>query len=65
MSASGEPERERSIEDVMWARVERRRAKIRAEIRRNRAGGHKVPTWVMAAVLGAILAGWIFLIVTS
>jgi hypothetical protein len=65
MSSSGKPERERSIEDVMWARVERRRAKIRAEIQRNRAGGHKVPTWVMAAVLGVILAGWIFLIVTS
>ncbi|MFG1604394.1 hypothetical protein [Actinoplanes sp. NPDC049265] len=60
-----ERESERSIEDVLWGRVERRRAKIRAEIQRNRAGGHKVPTWVMAAVLGVILAGWLWLIITS
>jgi hypothetical protein len=57
--------RERTVQDVMWGRVERRRARIRAEIQRNRAGGHKVPTWVMAAVLGVLLAGWIYLIVTS
>jgi hypothetical protein len=57
--------RERTVQDVMWGRVERRRDRIRAEIQRNRAGGHKVPTWVMAAVLGVILAGWVYLIVTS
>ncbi|GLZ00624.1 hypothetical protein Acsp02_78760 [Actinoplanes sp. NBRC 103695] len=62
-SSSGK--RERTIEDVMWARVSRRRERIRAEIQRNRAGGHRVPTWVMAAVLGVILAGWLYLIVTS
>ena len=47
------------------SRVERKRDRIRAEIRRNRAGGHRVPTWVLAAVLGAFLLGWICLIATS
>lgn len=56
---------ERTIEDVMWGRVERRRARLRDEIKRNRAGGHKVPTWVLAAVLGVIVAGWLYLIITS
>lgn len=65
-SSSPPPDkRERTIEDVMWARVARRRARIRAEIQRNRAGGHRVPTWVLAAVLGVILAGWLYLIITS
>ncbi|GGQ63206.1 hypothetical protein [Couchioplanes azureus] len=54
---------ERTVEDVMWQRVERRRERIRNEIRRNREGGHKVPTWVLAAVLGALLLGWLYLIV--
>jgi hypothetical protein len=56
---------ERTFEDVMWGRVERKRERIRAEIRRNREGGHKVPTWVLALILGLLLAGWLFLIVTS
>ena len=54
--------RERTVQDVMWGRVERRRARIRAEIQRNRAGGHKVPTWVLATILGLILLGWLYLI---
>jgi len=61
----GQPKRERSLEDVMWGRVERKRERIRAEIKRNREGGHKVPTWVLATVLGLLLAGWIYLIITS
>jgi flagellar motor component MotA len=71
MSQHSEPgrppaaKRERSVEDVMWRRVERKRERIRAEIERNRKGGHKIPTWVLAAVLGLILAGWIYLIITS
>jgi hypothetical protein len=65
MNEEQSEKRERTVQDVMWGRVERRRARIRAEIQRNRAGGHKVPTWVMAAVLGVLLAGWIYLIVTS
>jgi uncharacterized membrane protein YGL010W len=44
-------------------RLERRRDKIRAEIERNREGGHKVPTWVLAAVLGLFVLGWILLFV--
>jgi len=58
-------EPERTAEDVAWGRVQRKRERIRSEVRRNRAGGHKVPTWVMAAALGVILAGWIYLLVTS
>jgi hypothetical protein len=44
--------------------MERRRERIRAEIRRNREGGHKIPTWVLAAVLGLVVIGWIWLAVT-
>ncbi|GID28400.1 hypothetical protein [Paractinoplanes brasiliensis] len=47
------------------SRFERRRERIRAEIRRNREGGHRVPTWVLAVILGAFLVGWVLLIVTS
>lgn len=55
---------ERTPEQVTWGRLERRRERIRAEIRRNREGGHKIPTWVLAALLGLILLGWLYLIVT-
>jgi hypothetical protein len=53
---------ENTPEQVTWGRLERRRERIRAEIRRNREGGHKIPTWVLAAVLGLFVAGWIWLI---
>jgi hypothetical protein len=56
---------ERTAEDVMWGRVQRKRERIRAEIVRNRAGGHKIPTWVLAAVLGLFVVGWLVLLVTS
>jgi hypothetical protein len=46
------------------SRLDRRRERIRDEIKRNREGGHKIPTWVLAAVLGLFVAGWIWLIVT-
>jgi hypothetical protein len=59
------PRPERSTEDVLLRRLVRRRDRIRAEIQRNRAGGHRVPTWVLAAVLGLILLAWLYLIVTS
>jgi hypothetical protein len=55
---------ERTSEQVTWGRLERRRERIRAEIRRDRAGDHKIPTWVLAAVLGLVVAGWIYLIAT-
>jgi len=58
-------QRERTVEDVMWGRVQRKRDRIRAEIARNRAGGHRIPTWVLAVVLGLLLLGWAYLIVTT
>ena len=45
------------------SRLEKRRAKIRAEIERNRRGEFKIPTWVLAVALVAFVAGWIALIV--
>jgi hypothetical protein len=56
---------ERTPADVRWARVERKRERIRAEIERNRAGTHKVPTWVLAALLGLVILAWIILVITS
>lgn len=62
MTSPDQPQPERSAADVRWSRINRKRDRIRAEIRRNREGGHRIPTWVMAAVLGVILLGWIYLI---
>jgi len=57
---------ERSFEDVMWGRLERKRARIRAEIKRNREGGpHPVPTWVLVAVLALLVLGWLYLLFTG
>jgi hypothetical protein len=42
-------------EDVR-GRVDRRRDNIIAEIEQNRRGEHRVPTWVLAFVLVAIVA---------
>jgi hypothetical protein len=53
---------ERSAEDVMWGRVERRREKIRTQVWHARHGKHKVPTWLMATVLGLLVLGWLYLI---
>jgi hypothetical protein len=64
-SSDSAPPRERSAEDVAWGRLERRRERIRAEIHRNRQGGHRLPTWVLAAILGAVLIAWIYLIATA
>ena len=65
MSAPDQPEPERSVEDVLWGRVRRKRDRIRAEIQRNREGGHKIPTWVLATILGLILLAWLLLILAS
>jgi hypothetical protein len=46
-------------------RVERRRERIRAEIRRNREGGHKIPTWVLAVLVVVLIGGWIYLVVSQ
>ena len=39
-------------------RWERRKERIRDEIERNRAGEYKIPTWVLAAILVAIVVGF-------
>ena len=62
---SGEPGPERTVDPVLRGRVERRRERVRAQIRRDREGGHRVPTWVLAGVLAVLLAGWLYLIITS
>ena len=56
---------EPAAEDAAWGRVKRKQEKIRAEIERNRAGGHRVPTWVLAVLLGAVLLAWALLVVTG
>jgi hypothetical protein len=38
-------------------RLEQRREKIRAELDRNAQGDHKVPTWVLVAILVALVGG--------
>jgi hypothetical protein len=59
----GRPDRRRrSIEDVIRARRDRRRARIRSDIARSRKGDHLVPTWVLAAVLSVLVLGWLYLI---
>jgi hypothetical protein len=44
---------------------QRRRDRYVAEIQRNRAGGQRVPTWVLAAVLLTFLTLWATVIVLS
>jgi hypothetical protein len=39
------------------SRLDRRREKIAAEVQRNRRGEYTVPTWALAALLIAIVAG--------
>ena len=43
----------------------RRREKMVAEVRRNRAGGHRVPTWVLTALLVVFVGAWVAVIVLS
>ncbi|MCW3816093.1 hypothetical protein ONA91_16750 [Micromonospora sp. DR5-3] len=57
MNTSEPSGRERGAEKLNW--IDRRREKIRAEIERNRRGEHKVPTWVLGAVLVLIVVGWL------
>ena len=44
---------------------QRRRDKFVAEIQRNREGGHKVPTWLLALILVAMLTLWAAVILLS
>jgi hypothetical protein len=54
------PRRKPEAQPITW--FERRRAKISAEIERNRRGEYKVPTWVLVAVLVAIVGAWVAVI---
>ncbi len=53
---------ERNADDVRTNWVQRRRDRIYHEIQANRRGEYRVPTWVLATVLGLIVAGWLALI---
>jgi hypothetical protein len=61
--ATAAPEAGHSPDDVRVGRLQRRREKIAAEIERNRRGEYSVPTWVLAAALVVIIAGWAALII--
>ena len=62
---SGTKRSARAFKNLMKDPVVRKRDRIRAEVARNREGGHLVPTWVMALVLVLLVAGWLFLVFTS
>jgi len=42
--------------------LQKRREKVIAEIERNRRGDYKVPTWVLAVALVAVVTGWLLLV---
>ncbi|KUL27960.1 hypothetical protein [Actinoplanes awajinensis] len=46
-------------------RADRRRERIRYGVQQARRGRHIVPTWLMATVLGLLVAGWLYLIITT
>jgi type VI protein secretion system component VasF len=52
-------------EDVKPGFVERRRERLRAEVQRNRQGGHTVPTWVMALALVVMVGAWLYFVLSS
>ncbi|MEV6488628.1 hypothetical protein AB0M20_08330 [Actinoplanes sp. NPDC051633] len=56
--------RERTSEDAPRGFIERRRERMRAEIRRNREGNHRVPTWVMAVALILLVGTWLYFVIT-
>lgn len=60
---AGKPERR--FDAAVRNHFERKRAKMRAEITRNRQGGHRVPTWALALILVLIVAVWLGLIFSS
>jgi hypothetical protein len=47
----------------MTSWLDRRRERIVEEIQRNRRGDYRVPTWMLAALLAAIVTGWVTLVV--
>ncbi|MEU1754137.1 hypothetical protein ABZ436_15920 [Micromonospora matsumotoense] len=61
MNTSEPADRDRGdTERLNW--IDRRRAKIRDEIARNRRGEYTVPTWVLTVALVVIVVGWLALI---
>jgi hypothetical protein len=64
MSESGDKPRWTSYE-AHYARIDRRRDRIVAEIERNRRGENKFPTWVLALILVLLVGGIASLIVLS
>ena len=46
-----------------FSRWERRTARIRAEIARNRAGNPQIPTWVLALALTALVAIFVLILI--
>jgi hypothetical protein len=44
------------------SRRERRRRRLAAEIQRSRRGDQRVPTWLMAVALVAMIGAWLALI---
>ena len=57
-----EPENSAAPRPGFW---QRRRDRYVAEIQRNRVGGHRIPTWVLAAALFTLVALWAAVIVLS
>jgi hypothetical protein len=55
----------RSFDEARRARAQRRRERVQADMRRNRDGDHRIPTWVLAVVAGVILAGFVYVIVAT
>lgn len=60
-----EERRERTPDEVKSNFMQRRRDKIVEEIQRNRRGEYTVPTWVLAALLLAIVGGFILVLVLT
>ena len=51
--------------DPALSRLQRKQERIRAELERNRTGGHRVPTWTLAALLALVLFAWFLVAVTA
>ncbi|MDI6100127.1 hypothetical protein QLQ12_16105 [Actinoplanes sp. NEAU-A12] len=66
MTIPGQPDPsqqpETSEPEVRMGRYARRRERVYRQIERDRAGGHKIPTWVLALILVLFLGGWLYLI---
>jgi len=43
----------------------KRKSKVIDELERNRRGEHRVPTWVLAAALIAVIAFWVVIVATN